>query len=163
MKPSDETVTERELSPYEIERGKPMPTLIHGAIQANLIVQIAVKYPDRFRIASEVTLDTKPDGSTPDLVLYPTSELDYKNDPSRRSDAPLLVVEIQSPSQSSKDMVSKLEPYFYFGVKSCWIVVPDFRAVFVYENPFHYEFFHDSETLLDRTLNIEMSLVEVFK
>ncbi len=40
-------------------------------------------------------------------------------------------------------MVSKLEPYFYFGVTSCWIVAPDFRAVFVYENPFNYEFFHD--------------------
>jgi hypothetical protein len=31
-----------------------MPTLIHGAIQANLIVLIAVKYPNLFRIASEV-------------------------------------------------------------------------------------------------------------
>ncbi|MPR34785.1 Uma2 family endonuclease [Cytophagaceae bacterium SJW1-29] len=140
-----------------------MPTLVHGAIQANLIVHIAVSYPNQYRIASEVALDTHPFGSTPDLVLYPASELDYKNDPSRRTDAPLLVVEIQSPSQSTKDMVSKLEPYFYFGVKSCWIVVPDLQAILVYDNPFHYTFFHGHEKLRDVTMNIELNLREVFK
>ena len=155
--------TIEQLSDYERERGKPMPTLIHGAIQANLIVQLAVNYPSQFRIASEVTLDTKPDGSTPDLVLYPFGELDFKNDPSRRTDAPLLVIEIQSPSQSTKDMVSKLEPYFYFGVKSCWIVVPDLQAVLVYDSPFNYAFFHHTDVLNDSVLAIEISLPEIFK
>jgi Uma2 family endonuclease len=164
MELSAETVLPlKELSQYEIERKKPMPTLIHGAIQANLIVQLAIKYPNQYRIASEVTLDTKPDGSTPDLVLYPMSELDYKNDPSRRTDAPLLTIEIQSPSQSTKDIVSTLEPYFYFGVKSCWIVVPDLQAILVYDNPFNYSFFHNIEMLKDANLNIEISLAEVFK
>ena len=152
-----------QLSDYERERGKPMPTLVHGAIQANLIIQLAVNYPNQFRIASEVTLDTKPDGSTPDLVLYPFGELDFKNDPSRRTDAPLLVIEIQSPSQSTKDMVSKLEPYFYFGVKSCWIVVPDLQAVLVYDSPFNYAFFHHAEALNDQKLQIEIDLPDVFK
>ena len=32
----EEVVTERELSDYEIERNKPMPTLIHGIVQANI-------------------------------------------------------------------------------------------------------------------------------
>ena len=163
MEASPETVTGRELSAYELDRRKPMPTLIHGAIQANLIIQLAVNYPNQFRIASEVTLATKPDGSTPDLVLYPAGALDYKNDPSRRTDPPLLTIEIQSASQSTKDMVTKLEPYFYFGVKSCWIVVPDLQAVLVYDNPFHYTFFHNDETLKDTVLNVDMSLVEVFK
>lgn len=158
-----EIAEERDISQYELERGKPMPRLIHGAIQANLVIQLAIQYPDQFRIASEVTLDTKPDGSTPDIVLYPAMPLDFKNDPARRSDAPLLVVEIQSPSQSSADMVVKLEPYFYFGVKSCWIAVPDFRAIFVYRDPFNYSFFHDSETLKDANLNVEINLSEIFK
>ena len=54
MEPLSKSVAERGLSTYEIERGKPMPTLIHGAIQANLIVQLAIKCPNQFRIASEV-------------------------------------------------------------------------------------------------------------
>jgi len=158
-----ETVEEREISQYELERGKPMPRLIHGAIQFNIGFELKIKYPDQFRIASEVTLDTKPDGSTPDIVLYPAMPLDFKNDPARRHDAPLLTVEIQSPSQSSADMVVKLEPYFHFGVKSCWIVVPEFRAIFAYHDPFNYSFFHDSETLKDANLGIEINLSEVFK
>jgi Uma2 family endonuclease len=158
-----ETVTEKVLSPYEIERGKPMPTLIHGSLQANLIIQIAIAYPNQFRIASEVTLDTVPTGSTPDLVLYPMGEMDYKNDPSRRPDAPLLTVEIQSPSQSSKDMTDKLEQYFYFGVKSCWIVAPDFRGIFVYDNPFNYTYFHHNDVLKDSVLNIEVELKKIFE
>lgn len=38
-----EVSIERELSPYEIERGKPMPTLIHGAIQLNIGFALKLK------------------------------------------------------------------------------------------------------------------------
>ena len=162
MEPLTEVIPEGRLSSYELERNKPMPTLIHGAIQFNIGFEIKSNYPNQFRIASEVTLATKPDGSTPDLVLYPASELDYKNDPSRRTDAPLLTVEIQSASQSTKDMVTKLEPYFYFGVQSCWIVVPDFQAILVYDSPFHYTFFHENAVLKDTVLNLEIRLAEIF-
>ena len=31
-----ENIADTQLSDYEIERNKPMPTLLHGAIQANL-------------------------------------------------------------------------------------------------------------------------------
>ena len=60
-------------------------------------------------------------------------------------------------------MVSKLEPYFYFGVKSCWIVVPDLQAVLVYDSPFNYAFFHHAEALNDQKLQIEIDLPDVFK
>lgn len=159
-----ETVVESEvLSAYEIERGKPMPTLIHGAIQANLTFEIKLNYGKQFRIASEVTLDTQPDGSTPDLVLYPAGPLDFKNNPARRTDAPLLTIEIQSPSQSTKNMVDKLEPYFYLGVKSSWVVVPELRAILVYDTPFSYTFFHDKEIVKDAVMNIEIDLQKVFE
>ncbi len=158
-----ETVEERERSAYELDRKKPMPTLLHGAIQFNIGFEIKSKYPNQFRVASEVTLATKPDGSTPDVVLYPATALDYKNDPSRRTDAPLLAVEIQSASQSTKNMVDKLEPYFYFGVQSCWIVVPDLQAILVYDSPFHYTFFHENDLLKDTVLNIDIHLGKVFE
>jgi Uma2 family endonuclease len=158
-----EKAGETALSAYEIERNKHSPTLIHGALQFNIGFELKVKYPNQFRIASEVTLDTQPTGSTPDLVLYPAGELDFKNDPSRRTDAPLLTIEIQSASQSMKDMVDKLEPYFYFGVKSCWIVVPEIRGVLVYDSPFSYTFFHDKAAVKDAVLDIEINLEEVFK
>ncbi len=158
-----ENLIEKELSQYEIERGKPMPTLIHGAIQANLIVQLAIKYSNQFRIASEVLLDTQPFGSTPDVILYPSGDLDFQNDPSRRKDAPLLSIEIQSGSQSTKDMTSKLEPYFSFGIKSCWIVVPELKAIIVFDSPYHYNFFHEKEIVKDTVLGIEISVEKIFE
>lgn len=157
-----DAVPER-LFDYELERNKPLPTLVHGAIQFNIGFQIKVNYPNRFRIASEVSLATKPAGSTPDLVLYPAASLDFKYDPAKRADPPLLVVEIQSASQSTKDMVDKLEPYFYLGVKSCWIVVPDLQAVLVYDSLFHYTFFHGANVVRDDVLDIDIPLVDVFK
>jgi Uma2 family endonuclease len=158
-----ETVAERGLSSYEIERGKPMPTLIHGAIQFNIGFELKTKYPNQFRIANEVLLATQPDGSTPDIILYPARNLDFNNDPSRRTDAPLLSIEIQSPSQSTKDMTSKLEPYFSFGIKSCWIVVPELKAVIVYDSPYHYDFFHEKEIVKDSVLGIEISVEKIFE
>ncbi len=53
------------------ERRKPLPTLIHGAIQANLGFELKLAYPTQFRFASEVTLATKPSDSTPYLILFP--------------------------------------------------------------------------------------------
>ena len=154
---------EKKISDYEKGRGKPMPTLLHCAIQANLGFELKLNYRNNYRIASEVTLNTQPMGSTPDLIVYPQQALDFKNDPSRREDAPLLVIEIQSTSQSTKEMVEKLEPYFEFGVKSCWIVIPTLQAILVYDTPTHYEIYHEDEILKDKTLNIEIYLNKVFE
>ena len=152
-----------DISGYELERNKPMPTLIHGAIQANLTFELKLNYGAQFRVASEVLLDTQPTGSTPDVVLYPLAALDFKHDPSRRTDAPLLTIEIQSASQSTDEMVDKLEPYFYFGVQSCWIVIPKLQAILVYDSPFHYTFFHGDDTLKDAKLGVEIYLKKIFE
>lgn len=158
-----ELLIENEISQYELERNKPMPTLLHGAIQLNIGYELKTKYPKQFRLASEVLLDTQPFGSTPDIIAYPYSELDFQNDPSRRTDAPLLSVEIQSASQSTKDMTSKLEPYFSFGIKSCWIVVPELKAVIVYDSPYHYNFFHEKDIVKDAVVGIEISIEKIFE
>jgi hypothetical protein len=94
-------------NPYELERGKPMPTLTHGAIQANLGFELKLNYGAAYRIASEVALATVPEGTTPDVVLYPARVLNFTNEPARQTDAPLLTVEIQSPSQTVEEMVEK--------------------------------------------------------
>ncbi len=147
---------------YERERGKPIPNLTHGSIQANLVFELKTAYRNLYRIASEVTLLTQPDGSTPDVLMYPLMPLGFGDEPAKRTDAPLLCIEIQSPSQSLEQMVDKTTVYFAFGVQTCWIVAPAVKGVFVYDRPYHYQFFHDTETLRDSTLNIELSLTAIF-
>lgn len=77
------------LSEYGLERGKPMPNLTHGSLQGNLIIQIALKYGSEYRIASEVALATEPASTTPDIVLYPSRELNFINEVSKQTIAPL--------------------------------------------------------------------------
>ena len=59
-------------------------------------------------------------------------------------------------------MVDKTAIYFAFGARSCWVVAPAVKGVFVYDRPNHYQFFHDTETLRDPNLNIELGLTDTF-
>jgi Uma2 family endonuclease len=158
-----DSITETVLSDYEIERNKPMPNLTHGAIQLNLGFELKSKYGNRFRIASEVALATIPDGTTPDLVVYPKKALNFVNEIAKQTEAPLLTIEIQSPSQSNDLMIDKAYQYFEFGVKSSWIVFPALKGVAVYTSPNEYDFFHDDEILKDRNLDLEIDLKRVFE
>ena len=154
---------EREMTPYELERGKPVPDTNHSLVQSNLIFELRLRYNKQYRFLSELALDTRPTGSTPDLAIYPMFEADFQTPPpARRSDPPLCCIEIQSPSQSPEEMLSKAQAYFAFGVKSCWIVQPAMQGVFVYDRPGHYEFFHGDDTLRDPNLGLEVSLAAVF-
>ena len=149
-------------NPYELERGKPMPNLTHGAIQMNLGFELKLNYGTSYRIASEVALATVPDGTTPDVVVYPARPLNFTNEPARQTDAPLLTIEIQSPSQANEEMVDKTLRYFAFGVQSCWVVFPALKGVAVYSAPGAFHFFHGDEVLKDTNLNIEIDLKKIF-
>ncbi len=163
METLTETLVERELSPYEIERNKPVPNLTHGAIQANLIFELKLNYGNNYRVASEVSLAMLPQGSTPDIVLYPKRSLNFVNETAKQTEPPLLAIEIQSPSQSNEQMVEKAMQYFAFGVKSCWIVFPDLKSVAVYSDPEQSEIFQQGETLKDPVTKIEVELGKVFE
>ena len=158
-----ETLELKQLSDYERERNKPKPNLYHGLIQANLSFELKTAYRQRYLVASEVTLDTQPQGSTPDLVLYPAQTIDMGIEiPARQTAPPLLTVEIQSPSQSLDEMVDKANVYFGFGTASCWIVQPRIKAILVFTRPDQYSFFHHDDRLHDSNLNIDLDLSAIF-
>ncbi len=160
-------LTDERLSDYELERGKPMPNLTHGALQLNIGFELKLNYGSQYRIASEVALATVPDGTTPDIVVYPQRTLNFVNEAAKQSEPPLLVIEIQSPSQSNRNagpdfMIDKATQYFDFGVRSCWIVFPALKAVAVYSAPDQYAFFHHDDRLMDKKLQTEIELKKVF-
>jgi len=104
-----------------------MPSFNHGAIQSNLIGEF-IRQPD-FRIVSELTLQLDGQTYTPDLSIYPRQQLNLRRDEIHRTDPPLLVVEILSPTQGYQSVMDKVDAYFRNGVKSCWIVSPPFRTI----------------------------------
>jgi Uma2 family endonuclease len=152
-----------QLSEYELERGKPMPTLNHAVVQANLIFVLKTGYRHQYTIASELnlTMPERPD-AVPDIAIYPKLQIDFLNDITSMTEMPLTVVEIVSPSQSDAEILAKFKRYFAAGVKSCWLVMPSLQAVAVYSEYGRYRFFSETDALIDTITGIEIMLGEVF-
>jgi len=147
---------------YEIERGKPMPSLNHSAIQSNLIMELS-PWREKYRIASELNLDLSEWPSVPDLSILPKRPLDFDNDTIAVAEAPICVIEIISPTQSLNELTAKARNYFAHGVRSCWIVLPPLRNVYVFSSPDDYQMFKVNETLHDPVLEISFPLAGVFE
>ena len=155
--------TIEEISDYERERGKPMPTLNHDYVQSNLLVELKNKYRKTHTILSElnITMPERPD-TVPDIAIYPKLQIDFLHDITSMTEMPLTVIEIVSPSQSDAEILAKFERYFKAGIQSCWLVMPSLQAIAVYSAIGKYQFFADTTTLTDQITGIELAVGEVF-
>lgn len=61
--------------------------------------------------------------------------------------APDLVVEVLSPSNTSKEIREKIKEYFEKGVKMVWVVAPEDRTLTIYRVPDEGRLLHDSATV----------------
>ena len=152
-----------EISDYELERGKPMPSFNHSLVQLNIGFELKTRYRKQFRFASEINVATAGRVMVPDIGIFPTMVPDMANDSIVAQQVPLTTIEILSPAQAFDELVDKARAYFEAGVKSCWIVMPKAQAVFVYSAPGQYEFFHKAETLIDPATGIELPLAPLFE
>ena len=159
----NQAMEEVKLSEYETERHKPMPSLNHSIIQANLIRELGLSYKDKYRIASELSLDLSDWPSVPDICIYPKMPLDLRQDVATMTEPPLCAIEIISPSQSLSELVGKAEKYFQYGVRSCWIVLLPLGNIYVFSSPDDYEIFRATDALKDPALDISLPLAEVFE
>ncbi len=150
------------LTPYETERGKPMPSRNHGYIQGQFLFQLKLLAKNRFTCFSELSLDLANWESVPDIAVYPKMEIDFLHDEISMKEPPLTVIEILSPTQSLQELVSKAEKYFEHGVKSCWLALLSVRNVYVFSSPTEYTVFTHKDVLKDPVLSVEMPLGEVF-
>jgi Uma2 family endonuclease len=149
------------LSDYELERHKPMPSINHGSIQANLVIELAV-FRKQYRITSEVSLDLGSLQAVPDISIFEKMAIDTKNDTISMKTPPLCAIEIISPSQSFTELLTKAYAYFNHGVKSCWLVLPGVDNIYVFSQPDNYQIFKSDNTLHDSILNISIPLAEIF-
>ncbi len=158
-----ESVIEREISQYEIERNKPMPSKNHSIVQGNLIFELKTRYREMYSFLSEVDIlmPSKPN-CVPDIAIYPKLTFDFLDDEIAMTEMPLTAIEIVSPSQSDSDILKKINRYFNAGVQSCWFVMPGFRAISVYSSIDNYEFFTSNMTLIDSATGIELPLTDIF-
>ena len=156
-------VAKTSLSKYEIERNKPTPSLNHGYVQNN-ITGVLFPFRNKYTVVSEVKLKLSPDQleSIPDISIFPPISIDFGNDQIAVTVPPTTAVEILSPTQSFVELIEKAKTYFKYEVKSCWIVVPALKNIFVFYSPDDYQMFRHTEELYDKHLDLTLALKEIF-
>ena len=152
------------LSEYELERGKPMPSKNHAMVQGNLLLAIQPRYP-QYRLLPELSLDLPIRDHVPDVAIYLQSQIAFTPgaDETKVSTVPLGMIEIMSPTQNFSEFHQKRREYFKAGTKSYWLILPDLLTVYVYHDPEDYDIFTRKDKLIDRQLEIELDLGEIFR
>ena len=159
----ESVVAEKEISAYEIERNKPMPSKNHGYLQTRILSEIDHAYRKQFTIFSEIEIQMpERPNCVPDIAIYPKMEINFWDDELVMTEIPLVAIEIVSPTQSDTDIVKKINRYFEAGVQSCWLVMPSFQAISVYSGVGKYQFFSADMILKDSVVNVELPLIDIF-
>jgi Uma2 family endonuclease len=151
--------TERPLT-YEEERGKPMPSFNHAVVQMSLGIEFS-KHRE-YRVASELSLELDGQPLTPDLSVYRREPVDMRHDIIRRTDPPLVTVEILSPTQGSFSVMEKVEQYLKAGVKTCWFVNPPTRTITIYSADGTDRTFLPGQQAVDPAIGITADVTAVF-
>jgi Uma2 family endonuclease len=155
--------TTLELTPYELERGKPMPSRNHARLEPRLTVQLAKTLASNQEVFVELSLELPGGNVTPDLAVLPAEPSDWLNDEIRVTQAPQTAVEILSPTQSLNELLEKLEIYFGAGTQSVWVVIPPLQLIRVYYDLDTYQTFEVAEVLTDEKLGVSLNLSDLFR
>ena len=158
-------ISDQEKSIYEKERRKPMPSFNHSLIEAKLSFLLMTHYRKDFFIATELSLGFVPKGATPDICLLPKTDHKIGVDPDiiKVKEAPITTFEILSPTQALSSLTDKIkDEYFPNGVKSAWVIIPELRAVVVYESGKQdYEWFKKGE-VVDKVTGVRLKVDDIF-
>lgn len=154
----------QELSQYELERNKPMPSLNHSLVQARLSSRLLVDYEDKYTILPEISLKLpKVKPAVPDIAIYPILQNNWEKDIVKMIDPPITIIEILSPKQKLDDILDKFSGiYFPAGVKSAWLVIPPVKHIFIYSPNMKFIPFYKG-TLKDTVTGINLDLGKIFK
>jgi Uma2 family endonuclease len=149
------------VSKYEMERGKPMPSTNHAVVQVSLIGAF-LGQSDELSILSELSLELDGKPFVPDISVYLRLPVDPLRDQIKRTEPPLLAVEILSPTQPLDDLVQKATAYLEADVKACWLVQPSLQNITVFLPAQRPRTYTDGE-VSDSATGITVKLEDVFR
>jgi Uma2 family endonuclease len=148
-----------EITEYERERGKPMPSFEHALAQRKTIILLDVF--DNYLALPELSLKLSDNfAPTPDVAVYPKHFLSKLRSMNRTKVTipPVLSIEILSPKQALGDLFEKAENFLKHGTSEAWVIVPEIKSITVFrpnQDPKTYitgEVHHESTGI---TINIE--------
>lgn len=125
----EEEIT-HEMTDYERERGKPMPSIQHSRVQRKLLRQMMDEA--RYEPFPEINLNLNGNKSVPDIAVFQKSKVPPDDDDSVWITVPpQLTIEILSPGQSLKSLFDKAALYLQNGVEEAWVLIPEIQSITV--------------------------------
>ncbi|MFY8001301.1 MAG: Uma2 family endonuclease [Candidatus Kapaibacteriota bacterium] len=118
-----------EITDYERERGKPMPSFNHSETQLNVIAQV-LQFPD-FKPYPELDLELGGERSVPDVAVFRKQTASTLKGIIRVTVPPLFTIEILSPGQGLTSLFDKAALYLQNGVEEAWILIPEIQSITV--------------------------------
>ena len=110
---------------------KPMGTFEHSDIQLQLSLLLRQEF-GRARTKVEFSIRKGEDVLIPDVCVLRTDDPQLYRQ--ILNEAPLLCVEIVSPSQRPGELIVKCEMYHEWGVEYCWVVDPVAKRAWTYHS-----------------------------
>lgn len=103
------------------------PSIRHQNIMSNLHYAIKHYLKDKpCKVLTEVELEINNNVIVPDIsVLCNIDNLDGQ----RFKQPPIIVIEILSPSNTTKEINNKVYKYKIHGIQECWLIDPEIRTI----------------------------------
>ncbi|MCP4658317.1 MAG: Uma2 family endonuclease [bacterium] len=138
-----------------------MPSTNHAVVQVSLIGEL-LRQGDELSILSELSLELDGTPFVPDISVYRRLQLDPLCDQVKRTEPPLLAVEILSPTQPLDELIKKASAYLEAGVQACWLVQPSLQNITVFL-PGQKPRTHTEGEVTDSATGITVKLEDVFR
>ena len=125
---------------YEWKNGRVEKEEFAKAAERYMINNVTTKfstssvYQEGCRMMGEVDcyLSTVNADRRPDAAYLSPAQINF---PETAAEAPVLVIEVSSPSHSGGQNIAKMPEYFKAGNQVVWYIYPDRRQVWVYTDP----------------------------
>jgi hypothetical protein len=148
-----------DVSVYEQERGKPMPSKRHALLQPRISAMLLSQR--NVSVLTELNIVIGEKKYVPDICVYAADASDWHKEEMQMTIPPLLTVEILSPMQDLNNLISKAEIYLSGGVKASWIVHPRLETIIVLR-PNEKPHFYSEGMLTDAATGISVDVGAVF-
>lgn len=140
----------------------PRPSLVHQWIVGKIFKHLSIYFNEKScEPFLEIELKINNNIIIPDLsIICDSLDEDLKN----YNKAPVIVIEIISPSNRYTDMFTKLIKYEMLGVKEYWIVDPKNKSITIYnfEKKINEDFSNDEIIKSYEFNDLEIKVKEIF-
>jgi Uma2 family endonuclease len=155
---------------YEVSQGElitlPPPGYKHGAIIARITRLLGNQLPEKEYIVvsgdAGFLLDPNPEAATvrgADVAVNRRAEVGENFPQGWFPGAPILAVEVVSPSNTAKDMHLKVKQYLGAGALEVWLVYPDTQTIYPYSaerrDPQVFELGDTFNSVVGQTFRVE--------